>query len=133
MAGTRRVIVIVEDDSHEGPKLLKRIQDPKAWPRIEYIDGVEQYIELAHELSPEQAAEAEEQLRICEGSDWCWWFGDYNPGAAVRDFDQLYRRHLKKLYQLLGCVTPSSLDEAISQGGGEAEGGGTMRRGGADS
>ena len=83
-------------------------------------------------LSPEQAAEAEEQLRICEGSDWCWWFGDYNPGTAVRDFDQLYRTHLKKLYQLLGCAMPSSLDDPISQGGGDAEGGGAMRRGAAD-
>ncbi len=83
-------------------------------------------------LGPEQQEDATEQLRICEGSDWCWWFGDYNPGAAVRDFDQLYRRHLKKLYQLLGCTVPTSLDENISQGGGDAEGGGTMRRGGAD-
>jgi hypothetical protein len=21
------------------------------------------------------------QLAICEGSDWFWWFGDYNPGG----------------------------------------------------
>jgi len=83
-------------------------------------------------LSPEQAAKAEEQLRICEGSDWCWWFGDYNPGAAVRDFDQLYRHHLKNLYQIMGCKIPPSLDEAISHGGGDAEGGGVMRRGSGD-
>jgi len=30
-------------------------------------------------------------------------------------------------------VAPNSLDEDISLGGGDAEGGGTMRRGGADS
>jgi len=74
-----------------------------------------------------------EQLRICEGSDWFWWFGDYNPGEAVRDFDQLYRTHLKKLYQLLDVVAPDSLNVEISAGGGEAEGGGTMRRGDAGS
>ena len=85
------------------------------------------------QLSPEQQEAANEQLRICEGSDWCWWFGDYNPGPVVRDFDQLYRRHLKKLHQLLGSPVPPSLGENISQGGGDAEGGGTMRRGGADS
>ncbi|NWF39226.1 glycoside hydrolase family 57 [Mariprofundus sp. NF] len=85
------------------------------------------------QLSPEQQEAANEQLRICEGSDWCWWFGDYNPGSVVRDFDQLYRRHLKKLHQLLGSPVPPSLSENISRGGGEAEGGGTMRRGGADS
>jgi len=80
-------------------------------------------------LSSEQMAAADEQLRICEGSDWCWWFGDYNPGPAVRDFDRLYRNHLRKLYQLIGAPIPASLDSAISDGGGSAEGGGTMRRG----
>ena len=80
-------------------------------------------------LSPEQEAAAREQLRICEGSDWCWWFGDYNPESAVRDFDRLYRAHLRKLYQLIGRPAPISLDAPISTGGGDAEGGGTMRRG----
>ena len=84
-------------------------------------------------LSPEAQEAAKEQLRICEGSDWCWWFGDYNPSDAVRDFDHLYRQHLKKLYQLLGCVVPQQLDVEISHGGGDAEGGGAMRRGGAGS
>jgi alpha-amylase/alpha-mannosidase (GH57 family) len=83
-------------------------------------------------LSPEQQAAAAEQLRICEGSDWCWWFGDYNPSDAVRDFDQLYRQHLRKLYLLIGATVPASLDTPIARGGGTAEGGGTMRRGGSD-
>ncbi len=80
-------------------------------------------------LTPEQEAAAREQLRICEGSDWCWWFGDYNPESAVRDFDRLYRAHLRKLYQLIRRPAPASLDTPISAGGGDAEGGGTMRRG----
>jgi len=79
-------------------------------------------------LSPEQREAANEQLRICEGSDWCWWFGDYNPGDAVRDFDALYRQHLRKLYLLLGEKVPKELHKSISSGGGHAEGGGTMRR-----
>ncbi|HKJ84242.1 MAG TPA: glycoside hydrolase family 57 protein [Mariprofundaceae bacterium] len=82
-----------------------------------------------NDLTETQRAAAEEQLRICEGSDWCWWFGDYNPGPAVRDFDRLYRQHLRKLYQLIGEAPPASLNTPISEGGGEAEGGGTMRRG----
>jgi len=82
-------------------------------------------------LDDDAAEEALQQLRICEGSDWCWWFGDYNPSDAVRDFDNLYRQHLKKLYHLLGVDVPESLHHAISDGGGNAEGGGAMRRGGA--
>ncbi len=84
------------------------------------------------ELGEAQKQAATEQLRICEGSDWCWWFGDYNPGPAVRDFDALYRQQLKKIYTLIGHVPPASLDTPISRGGGHAEGGGTMRRGSSD-
>lgn len=97
------------------------------------IEAKKAYDSYINQLNTKQREAADEQLRICEGSDWCWWFGDYNPGPAVRDFDQLYRHHLKKLYHLLGAPIPSSLNEAISTGGGDAEGGGTMRRGGADS
>lgn len=80
-------------------------------------------------LKGDRLAAAEEQLRICEGSDWTWWFGDYNPAAAVRDFDRLYRQHLQKLYQLIDMPVPQMLYQPICKGGGEAEGGGTMRRG----
>jgi len=100
-----------------------------AWELL--IEAKKAFDQHIKNLSPEASEAAKEQLRICEGSDWCWWFGDYNPSDAVRDFDHLYRQHLKKLYQLLGCPTPESLNLTISQGGGDAEGGGAMRRGGA--
>ncbi|MDQ6995048.1 MAG: glycoside hydrolase family 57, partial [Mariprofundaceae bacterium] len=101
----------------------------RAWELL--IEAKKAYDLYAPKLTGTSAEEASEQLRICEGSDWCWWFGDYNPSDAVRDFDTLYRQHLKKLYQLLGVDTPDSLNQAISSGGGDAEGGGAMRRGGA--
>ncbi|MDQ6987234.1 MAG: glycoside hydrolase family 57 protein [Mariprofundaceae bacterium] len=101
----------------------------RAWALL--IDAKKAFdaAKAAGKLNPEQLAAAAEQLRICEGSDWCWWFGDYNPGPAVRDFDLLYRCHLRKLYQLIGQLPPNKLETPISEGGGDAEGGGTMRRG----
>lgn len=71
---------------------------------------------------------ATQQLAICEGSDWFWWFGDYNPAGSVSDFDQLYRRHLTRLYQLLNLTPPDELGIPLSKGGGNAENAGTMRR-----
>lgn len=65
---------------------------------------------------------------MCEGSDWFWWFGDYNPAAAVRDFDQLYRHQLTALYHALGLEPPAHLQQPISVGHGAPEGGGVMRR-----
>ena len=48
---------------------------------------------------------------------------------VVRDFDELYRRQLRMLYQLLGLLPPSSLDIPISRGSQQSQGeSGTMRR-----
>lgn len=83
-------------------------------------------------LSKEQRKDCERQLSICEGSDWFWWFGDYNSSVSVASFDQLYRLNLKNLYRLLGLSIPDILDVPISSGGGNPDVGGTMRRGQAD-
>ncbi len=99
----------------------------RAWDRL--VEAKQAYDRHITELSGERRAAAERQLAICEGSDWFWWFGDYNPSDSVRDFDELYRQQLKNLYRLLGQPLPRNLDEPLSHGGGQAEGGGTMRRG----
>ena len=82
----------------------------------------------ADRLPPHKREWIERQLALCESSDWFWWFGDYNPYEAVRDFDQLFRHQLASLYRLLGREPPEALSHAISVGRGLPEGGGTMRR-----
>ena len=71
---------------------------------------------------------AEKQLCSCESSDWFWWFGDYNPSNSVASFDHLYRNNLTELYHLLKLPPPANLAKPISQGGGDPEAGGAMRR-----
>jgi alpha-amylase/alpha-mannosidase (GH57 family) len=68
------------------------------------------------------------QLAQCESSDWFWWFGDYNPPEAVRDFDLLFRHQLTSLYTLLGREPPAVLSKPVSVGRGAPEAGGVMRR-----
>lgn len=80
-------------------------------------------------LTEQERHAAELQLFSCESSDWFWWFGDYNPAHAVESFDRLYRHNLMQLYRLLKLPVPVNLNYPISQGGGSAEAGGTMRRG----
>lgn len=82
----------------------------------------------AGKLDTQQQALASRQLGICEGSDWFWWFGDYNPADSVRDFERLFRQQLRKLYEMLGVNAPAYLDKLMSQGGAGAENAGTMRR-----
>ena len=80
-------------------------------------------------LTTEQKQAASVQLAICEGSDWFWWFGNYNPAQIVSDFEHLYRRHLVNLYELINYPAPASVFQQLSQGSGEPARGGTMRPG----
>jgi alpha-amylase/alpha-mannosidase (GH57 family) len=78
-------------------------------------------------LSTDARERAERQLKFCEGSDWFWWFGDYNPAQTVGDFDKLFRNHVRDLYDLIGEKTPSEVDAVIGTGSGAPVHGGTMR------
>jgi alpha-amylase/alpha-mannosidase (GH57 family) len=98
----------------------------RAWEMLNEAKGV--FDKVINRLKPKQRLAAERQLAICEGSDWCWWFGDYNPAEVVRDFDRLYRYHLINLYHLLGEPPPNYLSQAFSHGGGAPAVGGVMRR-----
>ncbi len=80
-------------------------------------------------LSGEEERLASRQLAVCEGSDWFWWFGDYNSQESVSDFEKLFRRQLRSLYRLLHLPEPPVLDVPISAGGSEGvANAGTMRR-----
>jgi alpha-amylase/alpha-mannosidase (GH57 family) len=79
-------------------------------------------------FSEQELVALEKQLAICEGSDWFWWFGDYNPGDTVSDFERLFRRQLSHLYELLGEAEPDYLSQVFATGSGAPAQGGTMRR-----
>jgi alpha-amylase/alpha-mannosidase (GH57 family) len=80
-------------------------------------------------LSGEQQLAARHQLSICEGSDWFWWFGDYNSADTVSDFERIFRMHLSNLYSMLGKEPPEYLSRVFAQGGGKPVQGGVMRKG----
>lgn len=80
-------------------------------------------------LNEHERAVAELQLAVCEGSDWFWWFGDYNPGEAVGVFEKQFRLNLSNLYNLLGERPPGYLSLSFTQGSGAPAMGGTMRPG----
>jgi alpha-amylase/alpha-mannosidase (GH57 family) len=79
-------------------------------------------------LAPDQLADAQRQLAACEGSDWFWWFGDYNPSESVASFDRLFRDNLANLYRLLQLEPPATLGEPVSRGAMHAHTDGAMRR-----
>jgi alpha-amylase/alpha-mannosidase (GH57 family) len=84
-------------------------------------------------LSLQERQDAEEQLAVCEGSDWFWWLGDYNAASSISSFDSLFRRNLTNLYVLLKLPAPKALSSPISvielDDSAMAENAGTMKRG----
>jgi alpha-amylase/alpha-mannosidase (GH57 family) len=100
----------------------------RAWDLLAAAKGVYDEVMATGRLDDHRRALAERQLAVCEGSDWFWWFGDYNPSESVASFDRLYRTNLANLYELLGRNAPPELATPISFGGGHAEVGGAMRR-----
>lgn len=84
----------------------------------------------AGNLSKEEIKQAVYQLSICEGSDWFWWFGDYNSAETVSDFEKLFRQNLTNLYKLLHKTPPEYLSTTFTFGKGSPTGGGSMRKSG---
>ncbi len=80
-------------------------------------------------LTDKQVHQAELQLAVCEGSDWFWWFGDYNPGEAVSNFEKQFRLNLANLYKLLDQKPPNYLAISFTLGSGAPAMGGAMRPG----
>jgi alpha-amylase/alpha-mannosidase (GH57 family) len=81
--------------------------DRRAWGQLsrarralEHASGV---------ASAEALAAAREELLIAEGSDWCWWYGDDHHSDHDRDFDDLFRRHVRNIYRALGLPIPEDL------------------------
>lgn len=64
-------------------------------------------------LDAETNRRAWEHLYIAEGSDWYWWYGDDHSSADDAAFDQLFRSHLQRIYELLGETPPEALYEPI--------------------
>ena len=54
-----------------------------------------------------------EEIYAAEGSDWFWWYGDEHSSMSDKEFDELFRRHIKRVYSLIGKEPPLSLDVPI--------------------
>jgi len=107
------------------------IGDPdknRAWDMLGEAKATYDRVIASGRLGKEARRAAEMQLSTCEGSDWFWWFGDYNPADTVSDFERLFRHQLSHLYALLGEKPPKYLREVFAHGTGTPEMGGVMKR-----
>jgi alpha-amylase/alpha-mannosidase (GH57 family) len=81
--------------------------DHRAWSQVgEARDAIEA---AATNTPPDALARAREELYIAEGSDWYWWYGDDHSSDHDREFDDLFRRHVRNIYDALGRPIPAEL------------------------
>ena len=81
--------------------------DRRAWGQLQ---AVRTHVDARrHELDAESLHEAERAIHAAEGSDWFWWYGDDHSSAHDRDFDALFRRHVRRAWRALGDEPPEEL------------------------
>ena len=89
-------------------------EDNRSW---DYLYHARNYYAQASASSSEELRKmAQEEILIAEGSDWNWWYGPEHHSANDREFDELYRKHLSNIYQLLGATPPDYLAQPIMRG-----------------
>jgi alpha-amylase/alpha-mannosidase (GH57 family) len=89
-------------------------EDNRSWDYLNHARNF--YAQASGGVSEERRKLAEEELFIAEGSDWNWWYGPEHHSANDREFDELYRKHLSNVYQLLGATPPDYLTQPIISG-----------------
>ncbi len=90
-------------------------EDNKAWDLLKQTRDflVKEIIRGRH--TDEALRKAWEEIYIAEGSDWCWWFGDEHVTAQADEFDALFRKHLIRVYEILGAEPPVELYHPIKR------------------
>src|SRR5439155_13209550 len=79
----------------------------RAWRQLR--EARETFDRVKDEVAPKERERAFQEILICEGSDWCWWYGDDHSSEHDLEFDDLLRRHLRNVYQMLGQPIPEEL------------------------
>ncbi|HID20846.1 MAG TPA: alpha-amylase/alpha-mannosidase, partial [Planctomycetaceae bacterium] len=107
--------------SHNFSIWIGHDEDNTAW---DLLHRAREFLKRAdaegQEADREQRERAWREIYIAEGSDWYWWFGDDHSSAQDALFDQLFRRHLQNVYELLDQPAPPELRRPICRGGRRA-------------
>jgi len=82
-------------------------EDNTAW---DYLAETREDLQLFQDMNPDRdLSDAWKSLFIAEGSDWNWWYGDDHTTENQKDFDELFRLYLMKVYRDIGKEVPAHL------------------------
>ncbi len=81
--------------------------DLRGWRQLR--DARQMFDRVSPSANPADREQAFKELLIAEGSDWFWWYGDDHSSEHDLEFDELFRRHIRNVYQMLGQQAPEEL------------------------
>lgn len=82
-------------------------EDNKAW---DYLAATREDLDSFQRMNPDKdLSEAWKAIYVAEGSDWNWWYGDDHSTENQKDFDELFRTNLMKVYKEIGKDIPGRL------------------------
>jgi len=87
--------------------------DRRAWDLLGAARDALSAAEKEGAVAPAALERAREAFRAASGSDWCWWYGDDHSSENDLEFDRLFRRHLRAVYEALGRPAPEDLSETL--------------------
>ena len=81
--------------------------DLRGWRQLR--DARQMFGRVSGTVAPDDREQAFKELLIAEGSDWFWWYGDDHASEHDLEFDELFRRHVRNVYRMLGQPAPEEL------------------------
>ncbi len=100
--------------NHNFAVWIGHTEDNSAWDLVKQTR--DKLVERQSSTNPpndEVLNKAWEAIYIAEGSDWCWWYGDDHHTDQFSTFDLLFRRHLTRVWELIGLEPPLALMRPI--------------------
>lgn len=84
-----------------------------AW---EYLDKTRTDLISFEKEKPDKELlkQAWNEIYICEGSDWYWWYGEPNDSGQDEIFDFIFRERLQNVYKILSKPVPDYLTLPLS-------------------
>jgi len=89
--------------------------DRDAWDLVHVTREFLLKAEKSSRFTEEDIRRAWDELMIAQGSDWFWWYGDDHNSAQDALFDELFRRHLRNVYHILGEQPPGILLKPVAR------------------
>ena len=82
-------------------------EENRAW---ELLDKVKKAYDSVYEtLDSSVIDKIEKEFMVALGSDWFWWYGDKHFTTLKGEYDELFRKHIINIYQLLNMPIPKNV------------------------